>query len=212
MNQVYNIPPQYLEYPVSHQVLKSLLKNYKRPNDKIYEMVKSGELIPLRKGLYQFRNLSGGFPEPFTIANVLYGPSYVSAESALTFHGLIPEQVFTAISMTTKKSATFQNEFGRFDYKHLPASYYALGIQRTELREKQFALIAVPEKALFDKVVITPGILFRSISAAKEFLLENMRMDEERLLEMNPQTMESWLEVTPKKESLQHIIKAIQSL
>ena len=212
MLQVYDIPSQYFDYPVSHQVLLSLLKDYKRPNDKIYEMVKAGKLIPLKRGLYQFRNPTGLLPEPFNIANILYGPSYVSAESALSYYGLIPEQVFTVASITTKKSVSFENEVGIFEYRHLSIPYYSFGIQRINLREKQYALIATPEKALFDKIIVTQGLLFRSVSSAKEFLLENMRMDEIRLREMDILTMKSWLNEAPKKESLENTIKAIQSL
>lgn len=212
MLQIYDIPSQYLDYPVSHQVLLSLLKDYKRPNDKIYEMIKAGELIPLKRGLYQFRNPSGILPEPFNVANVLYGPSYVSAESALSYYGFIPEQVFTITSITTKKSASFRNEIGTFDYQHLSIPYYSFGIHRINLREGQYALIATPEKALFDQIIITKGLLFRSVSSAREFLLENMRMDEIHLREMNTFNMKSWLNEAPKKESLQNTIKAIQSL
>ena len=38
--------------PITHQLLISLLKDYKRPNDKINEWVKQRKLITLKRGLY----------------------------------------------------------------------------------------------------------------------------------------------------------------
>lgn len=68
-----------------HQILE-VLKDYKRPSDKISELIKNGELISLKKGLYivgPTTNLRP--PEPLLIANHLRGPSYISIESALSY-------------------------------------------------------------------------------------------------------------------------------
>ncbi|QES88888.1 type IV toxin-antitoxin system AbiEi family antitoxin domain-containing protein [Rhizosphaericola mali] len=196
--------------PISHQVLMSLLKDYKRPNDKINELVKDDKLIPLKRGVYIWN--SAQQPENFTIANALYGPSYISVESALSFHSIIPEQVFGITSMTTKQSKVFDNRICRFEYKHLTTPYFSFGIKQEKLREDQFALVACSEKALFDKIITTSGILFRSEQAASEFLLENMRMDEEQLKSFDIEMMQSWIIDAPKKESLSFTIKAIEKL
>lgn len=199
----------YRNHPIPHQVLLNLLKKYKRPNDKIHEMLKKGELIALKKGMYVWNTSRA---EPFSIANALYGPSYISAESALAFRSLIPEQVFTLISMTTKPSKKFINEIGHFEYKHLPTPYYAFGIKYEKLGEDQFALIAGAEKALFDTIITTSGILFRSAEAARIYLLDNLRMEEEQLKTFDTTTMQTWVADAPKKESLSFTIKAITSL
>lgn len=200
----------YQSQPIPHQVLLSLLKEYKRPNDKINEMARQGELVPLKRGWYIWNG--DHRPENFTIANVLYGPSYVSAESALAFHGLIPEQVFSTVSMTTKPSKNFTNKLGTFEYRHLPTPYYAFGVEQEKLLENQFALIATGEKALFDKVVTTSGVLLRSRDTALNFMLENLRMDEAQLRDFDLKAMQLWIADAPKKESLSFIIKAIESL
>ena len=103
-----SINTPYRNHPVTHQVLLNLLKAYKRPNDKIHEM--------LKKGIYIWGDALQ--VEPFSIANALYGPSYISAESALAYRALIPEQVFAFVSMTTKPSKKFTNKIGNFEYKH----------------------------------------------------------------------------------------------
>lgn len=202
--------PVYHNRPISHQVLVSLLQAYKYPNDKIHEMMNKGELIPLKRGLYIWGETQSA--EPFAIANVLYGPSYISAESALAFHSLIPEQVFTTVSMTTKTARKFANEVGIFEYKHLPSPYYAFGIRYEKLGNEQFAMVATGEKALFDTIVTTTGILLRSTEGARQYMLENLRMEAGQLQSFDTVAMQSWIADAPKKESLSFIIKAITSL
>ncbi len=202
----------YQAHPISHQVLLNLLKDYKRPNDKIHDLLKKGELISLKKGLYVWPGAEQIYPEPFAIANTLYGPSYVSAESALSFHGLIPEHVYTIISMTLKPAKTLANELGNFAYKKTPTPYYAFGVEYRELRKNQFALIASPEKALCDKIITTPGVLFRSLKDAQTYLLQDLRIEEEQIKELDSRVIQSWLTDAPKKDSLKFLIKTITSL
>jgi len=201
---------KFSSQPITHQLLMSLLKDYKRPNDKIAKWLKQGQLISLKRGLYVWD--SQNLPELFSIANVLSAPSYVSAESALSYWGLIPEQTFTVVSMSLNATKNFQNELGNFEYKKLPFPYYSFGIVREKFRENQFALMASPEKALSDKIIITSGILFRSASSAKSYLIENLRIDREELQKLDTKKMKSWLPDSPKKESIQNIIKAIETL
>lgn len=201
---------EFINQPLTHQLLVGLLKEYKRPNDKINEMVKSGQLITLKKGLYVWN--SPNIPELFGIANVMYAPSYVSAESALSFRGLIPERVFSVVSMSFKSSKIFENKLGKFEYRKIPLPYYSLGIKREELRENQFALVATAEKALMDKVITTSGILFRSVESAKVFVTENLRIDEDQLKLLDIELMRTWTEVAPKKTSIKNLIKAIETL
>ncbi len=197
-------------HPIPHQVLVSLFKDYKRPNDKIHSLIREQKLIPLKKALYVWN--SDALPEKFSIANVLYAPSYVSAESALSFYGLIPERVYSTVSITVKTPRKFTNDLGDFDYIKLPSPYYSFGIKRVELRENQFALMATPEKALMDKVITTSGILLRSEKSAKEYLMENLRIEFEQLKSLDLSEMKIWSESAPKKESINYIIKAIENL
>ncbi|MFW2136339.1 type IV toxin-antitoxin system AbiEi family antitoxin domain-containing protein [Chryseobacterium sp. TY4] len=196
--------------PIPHSVMLSLLNDYKRPNDKIHEMIQKRELLSLKKGLYILN--SELLPEPFAVANAIYGPSYISAESALSYREIIPEKVFSIVSMTMKPSKNFKNQLGNFEFKKVPTPYYAFGIEQVELRESQFALLATAEKAILDKVVTTRGMIFRSVESAKTFMLENMRMDESQLKELNTAEMQSWIPGVPKEDSLKFLIKAIEKL
>jgi hypothetical protein len=189
------------------------LSSYGRPNDKISEMLKSGELLALRRGLYvPGPELDLPLPNNFLISNHLRGPSYVSLESALSYWGLIPERVYEISSVTTKTSKTYETAIGRFSYQHLMTPYYSFGIKSVRLTDMQTALVASPEKALCDKIILTSGVLLRSIPQALDFLLEDMRLDEDLLRGFDIATIHSWIEDAPKKNSLQMLVNTLERI
>ncbi|MBL4675370.1 MAG: hypothetical protein JKY70_04070 [Mucilaginibacter sp.] len=114
----------YATQPITHQLLISILKDYKRPNDKIKALRANGLLQSLKKWLYVAGpNIRSSKPENRLLANHIYGPSYVSMDTALAYYGLIPERVYEIASMTSKHSKTFQTPVGTFSYTHLPFPY-----------------------------------------------------------------------------------------
>ena len=203
----------YTHAPISHNVIMEALTTYSRPNDKISEMIKSGELVSLRRGLYvPGPELDLPIPESFVIANHLRGPSYVSLESALSYWDLIPERVYETSSVTTKTTKTYQTSLGRYSFQHLSTPYYSFGIRSVRLTEQQTALIASPEKAVCDKIVLTAGVILRSISQTMDFLIEDLRIDEEQLQTLDVSTIETWVEDAPKRSSLQMLVNTLQGL
>jgi hypothetical protein len=204
---------KYSDQPISTSLLLGLLKGYSRPYDKIMEMVNQGIIVQLRRGLYLTTSLvSTNTPEPFLIANHLYGPSYVSIDSALFHWGLIPERVFEISSVTPKTSKRFLAQNVVYSFTHLPLEYYPLGIQSLSLTEKQTVLIASPEKALCDKVITTSGINLRSRQQALAFLVEDLRIEKDQLRELNLREMVKWLPSCPKRSSIKILIEAIAGL
>jgi hypothetical protein len=211
--EIHKALVQRASYPLPHQVLLSLLKDYKRPNDKINELIKECALTPIKKGLYiAGPSLDAGKPEPWLLANYIYGPSYVSLETALSFHGMIPERVYGVTSMTIKASRTFSTGAGVYTYTKLPLPYYAYGIEQIRFREKQTALIASKEKALCDKILTTSGVLFRSRSQVQSYLLEDLRIDPMKLRELRIDKIRTWVKEAPKKSSLEMLLKALNQL
>jgi len=199
--------------PLTRQLLLDLLKAYKRPHDKIAEMVRQQILTPVKRGLF----IPGpatkvGQPEPFLLANHLYGPSYVSMETALSHWGLIPEKVYEIASMTTRRSVEYDTKAGRFTYSHLDLPYYTFGQQQLKLSERQTALVARPEKALCDKIIATSGLLFRSGISLRLWLTEDMRMDRDRLRSLRPEMIRSWAKDAPKQESILLLAKTLEDL
>lgn len=208
-----NTIQDYAEQPISRQLLLNLLSDYKRPNDKISELLKQQLLISLKKGLYiTGPSIRIAQPEPFLIANHLRGPSYISMESALSYWGLIPEKVYDISSVTTENTKVYQTLAGRFSYTHVPLPYYAFGIVQAKITQKQQVLIASPEKAICDKIITTAGLVLRSIKQVKELLIDDFRIDEELLTNLHVTEIEKWLESTPKKNSIGLLIKTLKSL
>ncbi len=204
---------KYTNAPLTRCVLSEILRKYQSPNDKISELIKHGELISLRRGMYipgPATDLPA--PEPFLIANHLRGPSYVSLEAALSFWGLIPERTYEVSSVTVKTSKKYKTPLGRFGYKHLPMPYYAFGIRSVRLNAEQTALIASPEKAICDMIVLTPKINLRSIKQTKTYLLEDLRMDECILRTLDSEMITSWLEDAAKMNSLKMLVSTLEGL
>ncbi|MFT7033029.1 MAG: hypothetical protein ACJA2S_001530 [Cyclobacteriaceae bacterium] len=72
---------EYAETPISRHLILKLLSEYQSSNDKISELLKSKELIFIRRGLYiTGSKMDLPSPNPFLIADHLRGPSYVSLE------------------------------------------------------------------------------------------------------------------------------------
>jgi hypothetical protein len=203
----------YTHAPITHPVAMDIVASYNRPNDKISEMIRSGELIALRRGLYiPGPELDLPIPDPFLIANHLRGPSYVSLETALSYWGMIPERVVEVSSITLKTSRTFNTPIGRFSFRNGTAPYYSFGVVRVEVTPQQFALIASREKALCDTIVYTAGVLLRSVTQVREHLLEDMRMDEEDLRQLSIPAIQSWIDDAPKAGSLAMLVKTLERL
>lgn len=203
----------FAHQPIPYHVIRSLLKNYKRPNDKIHELLKQGILTSLKKGLYIVGpGLKTAKPEPFLLANHIWGPSYVSFDSALSHYGFIPERVYGITSVTMKETKSFRTPAGVFSYRHQRAPYYAFGIRQIEITGNQFALIASPEKAVCDKIVMTSGAILRSKKSVLDYLTEDLRMDIEMLRTLDTRLISEWIPGAPKKKSIEMLIKLINAL
>ena len=203
----------YEGQPLTRQVLMHILKDYKRPYDKINELTKAKKLIPIKRGVF----IPGPatpmvVPEKILLANHLWGPSYVSSDSALSYWGMIPERVYETVSMTTNRTKTYRTPIGRFSYIRLPLPYYSFGIQRIELASRQMALIANREKAICDKIITTPGLKLRSVKQTKHYLMEDLRISREILRELNTALVNDYLPDAPKAESISILIKTLNDL
>lgn len=208
-----SILKKYNDAPLTRQMILHILKEYKRPNDKISELVREGELQYLKRGLYvPGPNTDLSIPGHFLIANHLHGPSYVSLETAMSYWGFIPERVYETSSITLKASKTYKTKIGKFTYRHISSPYYSFGIQRVSLTERQVALVASPEKAICDKIATTAGVSLRSVRQTLDFLTEDLRIDEEALRTLNIHDIASWLNEAPKRSSLHMLVKTLQTL
>jgi hypothetical protein len=197
--------------PFGHEVLLSLLTDYRRPNDKIADLLAKGILIPLRRGLYVLgpETRQGPISLPL-VANHLYGPSYVSLEFALSWHGLIPEGVYTVTSVTLKRSRLVATPLGRFSYTHLPQPVYGIGMRIEQGAGGGSFLLASPEKALCDLLMLTRRLPLMSVSAMLVWLEEHLRIDLEALEEMDRQVVLDCAAAGYKSRHLLVLAKALE--
>jgi hypothetical protein len=72
--------------------------------------------------------------------------------------------------------------------------------------------MASPEKAICDKIVLTPNVNLRSIKQTRLFLLDDLRMDENLLRKLNLEIITTWLEEAPKKNSLKMLISTLKEI
>jgi predicted transcriptional regulator of viral defense system len=186
MAMIEQIRRQIPQEEFDYQMLLSFLKDYERPRDKIRSLLKSHVIIRVKKGLYVFGpDYSRG---PFSrelLANLIYGPSYVSLDYALSYYGLIPERVETVTSVTCGKNRVFSTPVGRFTYWSVPLNSYRVGIDIIQLDERRSFFMATPEKALADKVCHNRGSLIQGTEEFESYLLEDLRIDPGELLRLD---------------------------
>lgn len=182
-----------------HMALIQELKDYSSPKARITRMIKSGEVIQVRRGI--FLDPHDNEYSLKSLASIIYGPSYISFEYALSHYGLIPERVSALTSAVYKKNKNrrFHTPLGDFYYFYLPAEVYPYGIIR-ELENNQSYLIAAPEKALLDMLYKVRGI--SSGKALTALLFDDWRMERERIAALDRDTIVSLAPLYRKKIAL----------
>ncbi len=145
---------------------------------KVKRLLAQGKLLHIRRGLYCLTDKMGYLtkPHPFELSQYIYGPSYISLESALSFHKLIPETVYTVTSATSKRSKEFQTPVGVFSYLHLPRENFYTLVELIKENGYQF-FMAKPWKAICDYVYC-----YKKEWSNLEPLLKSLRINKEELL------------------------------
>lgn len=178
-----SIPTEEFDY----NLLTSALSSYSGVRQKINELLKVGIITRVKKGLYTFGpeyNLAPIRKE--VLANLIYGPSCISMEYALSYYGLIPERVEIITSVTPKRDKEFDTPLGQFTYRYLSAEKYPHGIEQIWLDANHPILIASPEKALCDYIVLNK---IQNNSNIQEFLESDLRIDQNSWQRFNAQTL-----------------------
>ena len=138
-----------------YQKLKSVIDDQKHERRFIGSLLQKRYLIRVKKGLYIWGE--GIDSTPYSrehLSNLIYGPSYVSLEYALSFHRLIPERVQVVTAVTIKKTKEFSTPVGNFSYEHLNLEAYYRGFVLESFHNKQNFMMATPEKALLDTLAL----------------------------------------------------------
>lgn len=179
-----------------------LLAGEVKPQDvwrQLTRWTRAGRLYQLRRGVYALAPpYNKSKPHPFLVANQLVRPSYVTAQAALAYYGLIPEYVPVVTSVTTARPGRWETPLGIFEYRHLQSALWR-GFRRVQVSPGHKAFIATPEKALLDLIYLTP-------SGDTRAYLEELRL--QNLDQMNWQELER-LALTPK---LRRAVKRLSAL
>lgn len=199
--------------PFTHGALLPLLDGYQRPNDKIAEWMRQEVLVPLKRGLYVVGPAwrKGTLCLPL-LANRLYGPSCVSLEYALAWHGLIPERVHEVTSVCMGRGRVMENKLGRFSYARLPGGLYPAGIEQGELSERETFLMATPAKALCDKILLTRQLRTTGRTTMRRFLLEDLRLDEDALAKLDIVVVRQYADAGHKADQMRALLHVLEEM
>ena len=146
----------------------------------VHRAVESGEVMRLKPGLFclaaEFRNRH---PHPFVISGMLRSPSFVSMESALWHHQLIPEATYQVSCVCAGRTRVFKTPLGVFSFFHIPSRPLTAGVRTVEMDKDAWAFVASPLRAIADMVYRNREIRWND--QGMNYLLNNLRIDEEEL-------------------------------
>lgn len=140
---------------------------------------KKGLLLRLRQEWYAFPELLQRPDFARYVACRIYRPSYISLHTALSIYGMIPEAVSSITSVSTLKTAKFENAFGQYAYQNVKPNLFfgykpvMLPLNTAIINPPQLAwMLAHPEKALLDLLYLYPFY-------DSEEELEQLRLDDD---------------------------------
>lgn len=176
---------------LDYQQLMACLNGYAKPRDRIGAFLADGSLVRVRKGLYVFgERYRRTLVSREVLANLIYGPSYISLDYALSIYGLIPERVTEVTCITCGEKRRVTTPFGVFSYRPLSLHRYAPGIVWAGEGEARY-LLASPEKALVDKVWADARFRPTRQCDFNSYLFADLRIAEDRLATLNFGRIES---------------------
>lgn len=172
----------------------------------VNKAIKRGDLLRIRRGIYvlgkQHRRTA---LSAYTLANRIMGLSYVSLESALQFHGWIPERVSVITNIISgRHPKQFDTPLGVFEFFCLNTREYEFFtlVKRIAMNDQQVALIAAPLRALMDYVYV------RDIEwSGIDFLTEGLRIEQENLMRLTQEDFFKLKRVYRSKRVLNFLVE-----
>jgi predicted transcriptional regulator of viral defense system len=187
--------------------LRSLLDG--TPNSrygKVKRMLAQGKLLHVRRGLYCITKEIGytKLPHSFALAQYIYGPSFISLESALSYHGLIPEAVYTTTSACGRRSKEFDTPLGIFSFQQVPLQNLYTQVLRVDENGNQF-FIAKPWRAICDYVYC-----YRKGWQGIDPLINSLRIEPEDLPELHDEECQLLVEYY-QRDRVRRFLKGVQA-
>ncbi|MBQ8956949.1 MAG: hypothetical protein IJ057_00370 [Bacteroidales bacterium] len=201
---------QFGNVPITVSTLRSCFTDLDAPQKKIIALEKAGEIIRLKRNLYVVNAELSGKPISIPLcANHIYGPSYVSSRWALQWYGLIPERIYRVDSMTTKHSRCFETPLGVFDFHQITPDYHSVGVNVVQDGDVSY-LMASPEKALCDMILLDMYVPNRSVVRLEQYLREDVRLDMDEFMKFDIDILKLCAEFGGKKTIFNNLIKILK--
>ena len=201
MKDLIQLPAEF-----DYNLLLHVLRGYKKPRDKIRGLIKNKDILRVKKGLYVLGKEYNKPYNKYILANQIYGPSYITGQTALAFWNMIPERVELIISMTAKRKKLFDTPVGRFSYLYCHKKVFNIGINLEHAGDQKKILIASPEKALSD--IIATQTHISSEKGMKEFL-ELMRLDYSDIKKLDSSLLEE-IKAGYKRQSMKLLLNCLK--
>ncbi|NGX38514.1 MAG: hypothetical protein K1000chlam2_01688 [Chlamydiae bacterium] len=183
MNIMRKIRKKAKTEEIDYLFLMDCLSSYKQPRDKLTTLLKNHQLIRVKKGLYIFgKEYQQRLYSLEVLANLIYGPSYISFEYALAYYNLIPETVLRVTSACAKRIKHFRTPVGEFMYYYVSLQKFPSGITWKSIDEHTHFLIATKEKALADYLARIKT--FANQEDLLLYLIEGMRIESKNLFSL----------------------------
>lgn len=196
---------------LSHTQLARLLNGTpQRRYNLVNRALHHGELLQLRRGCYVLApSLQHKLPHPFVLAQGLQPGSYISFETALSFHGWIPESVPVTLSVLPGRRRLEVNHavagLFRFYPLALRHGHFLNAVDRHTLAG-QAALVAQPARALLDLYCLRK-LEVNGLHA----LTQSLRIDTDLLRQTPPATWQTLLQVYAHQR-MRNGIQALQQV
>lgn len=170
--------------PGSDDARKSILKR----------AIQEGYLQRLKRDYYLINQIPNKpLANLFELAQFIYGPSYISFESTLSYYGWIPERVTVTCSAAIKQSKSFDTPIGEFSFEKIPNTAFKLGVYQT-IEEKARYLIADPWKAIADLIYCR-----KKTWSSAEDVMTDLRIEEDIFRHHNTKLLADLCESYPHR-------------
>lgn len=117
--------------------------------------IAAGEVVRIHRGLYCLsRQYLDRKIDPLVLAQSICGPSYISLETALSYHGWIPEAAQAVTSASLGRSREIDTPLGRFSFTRVGQKVLYADVTRVEKADGRSFFLASGLKSLVDYVYV----------------------------------------------------------
>ncbi len=155
---------------------------------------RKGYILRLRNRWYAFNDAESHENIEWLAANLIYAPSYISLQTALSWYNLIPEMIVSTTSVSTRKTNKFSTPMGDFDYHRIKPKLFGFGYSledmdayRSEGNNSRKIMVATPQKAILDFFYI-----YNFYSSEKD--MEDLRLNDTELTKIVNKEFYQYLE------------------